>query len=155
MSDPLNISPQERFRSHFVGRDYVMRQLQMLHARASKGDPQFVVLLGPSGIGKTRIVQELYRELTRQQDPASPEFPQGYWPDAFGDGASLADVNPFFADPNRPRTAIPWLWWGLKFAEPPRQGRRTDEGEALLRGLPALKKHLVAATAKRHYRSLK
>lgn len=145
-------SPLDSFRSQFVGRSFVMNELQMRFRRALAGDPQFVVLVGPSGIGKSRIVQELYRSLTNQQDPSAPDVPHGYWPDSFGDSRSFADVNPFFADPNLPRSEIPWLWWGLKFSEPPKQGVRTDEGDALWKGLKVLNLHLIAAAARRQSR---
>lgn len=155
MPGPLNCSPYELFRSQFVARVDKMGELQMRYRRAAAGDPQFLVLLGPSGIGKTRIVQELYRWLTLQQDLSNSEFPHGYWPNSFSELQTSADVNPFFADPNLHRPPIPWLWWGLKFSEGPLHGQRTDEGDALWLGLRHLNLHLVAAAASRQVRAFR
>lgn len=102
-----------KLRSTCYGRDDLQRQMQAAYRLAADGKPQFQVLLGPTGIGKTRLAQELYRWLTMHCDPATDEFPQGYWPDSFVEEALKDDVNPRFDDRLRPE--IPFLWWGLRF----------------------------------------
>ncbi len=47
-----------------------------------------------TGIGKTRLAQEVYRWLTRERDPHTNAYPEGYWPDCFHDAATKDRVNP-------------------------------------------------------------
>ena len=98
------------WRRLFVGRDKELGWLIDAWRRAKGGEPQFITLLAESGLGKTRLVQEFYRWLSRNEDPPSPDAPEGYWPDAFDSDSSSLDVNPRFAADNRARPTIPWLW---------------------------------------------
>ncbi len=104
----------------FVGRDTELGWLHEAWHKAKQGDPQFVVLLGESGLGKTRLVQEFYRWLSCREDPLhSGTSVEGYWPDAFNTDAVSLDVNPKFAvEDNDRRPPIPWLWWGLRWENP-------------------------------------
>ncbi len=77
---------------------------------AKEGEPQFVVLLGEPGFGKTRIALEFYRWLTCNEDPPSAEHSEGYWPDAFVQDHESLDVNPRFNEGEPRRGKIPWLW---------------------------------------------
>ena len=106
------------WRRLFVGRDRELNLLIEAWRHAKAGEPQFIVFLGESGLGKTRLVQEFYRWLSRNEDPASQEAPEGYWPDAFETESTSLDVNPRFATDDRPRPKIPWLWWGIRFNRP-------------------------------------
>ena len=130
-----------------VGRDHVRGQLQDLFDEVAtpnangEHSPQFRILLGLSGIGKTRVVQELYRWLTFERDTNAT--PTGYWPDSML-SAESDSVNPAFKiDDDRPWTEIPFLWWGIKFE----QGNQP--GDALYTGLKRLPAHTTAAMAKR------
>ena len=130
-----------------VGRDSVQQQLQDVFDEVATPDangkhtPQFRILLGLTGIGKTRVVQELYRWLTIKRDTDSS--PTGYWPDTML-SAESDSVNPaFLLKEDRPWTEIPFLWWGLKFE----QGNQP--GDALYAGLKRLPAHTTAAMAKR------
>ena len=131
----------------FVGREPELRFLLDAFEGARGGEPQFVVLLGESGLGKTRIVQEFYKRLSTERDP------HDYWPDAIAAGDSLA-VNPTFGtDDGRPRSAIPWLWWGLRWFNP---GRRNAAGEGGMSGhRGALFPHAVPIAARRNLRGLR
>ena len=103
-------------RQKCFGREQLQKQMQDAYDLAAAGTPQFQILLGSTGMGKTRLAQELYRWLTLDdRDPSTDEFPQGYWPDSFIEEALKDDVNPRFDDRLRPE--IPFLWWGLRFAE--------------------------------------
>ncbi|MCC7422334.1 MAG: AAA family ATPase [Planctomycetaceae bacterium] len=101
----------------FVDRDPELAWLVRLWNRVLEGRPQFAALVGPPGIGKTRLVQEFYRWLTVHHDPGAGE---AYWPDSFQTDATSNYINPLF-DPrdSRTRPEIPWLWWGLRMIEPP------------------------------------
>ena len=97
------------------GRDELLTKLQEGYTLSAARLPQFHILLGMTGIGKTRLAQEVYRWLTREHDPRTVECPEGYWPDCFHDVATKDRVNPAFDD--RPRPPIPFLWWGIKFRD--------------------------------------
>ena len=99
------------WRNEFHGRDASLAYLVERWHEVQAGKPTLAVLVGPTGIGKTRLVQEFYRWLTRQADPQTDAAPQGYWPDAFHDDATSGRVNPVFdARDERPRPPIPFLW---------------------------------------------
>lgn len=110
------------WRDTFCGRVHELEQLIGLYEEVATGrGPRIAVVLGDRGMGKTRLVQELYRLLSTRHDPAD------YWPDAslfFGNNLRVA---PDLADPavrahfqsfrvqDRP---MPFLWWGLRLADP-------------------------------------
>jgi tetratricopeptide (TPR) repeat protein len=109
-------------RQTFVGREDDLDRLRAAWRKANPMDDrqpeaQCVVLLGESGLGKTRLVEEFYYWLSTTEDP------NGYWPDQFL-GSSNVDprsrrasvpVNPVFAaEADGASSAIPWLWWGIK-----------------------------------------
>jgi tetratricopeptide (TPR) repeat protein len=122
----------------FVGRELDMAFLQERWEEARHGRPQVVVLLGESGLGKTRLVQEFYRWLSTNADPG------GYWPDAF------TDVNPQFHADHRPTASIPWLWWGIRWAK-----GRNRVGEVGLRDYrDKLLAHTEPITARRRLKQV-
>ena len=84
------------------GRDELLAKLQEGYKLSAGGLPQFHILLGMTGIGKTRLAQEVYRWLTRERDPHTVDFPEEYWPDCFHDEATKDRVNPAFDDRPRP-----------------------------------------------------
>ncbi len=144
----------ENWRDMFVGRDNDLKLLQEAWLKIQPTDPeaqpeaQLVVLLAESGLGKTRLVQEFYRWLSLNHDPATEESPEGYWPDSFlGEQASL-DVNPQFLPTHQSKTPIPWLWWGMRFA---RIDGRNSTGSrcGLSDSQPALNLHLKPLLAAR------
>jgi len=107
----------------FVGREKELLRLQMAWQKVARTDglppePQMIVLLAESGLGKTRLVQEFYRWLSTAQDPVSEAAIAGYWPDAFDTDSESLDVNPRFPEDAAGRGPIPWLWWGLRFERP-------------------------------------
>ena len=57
------------WRDLFVGRKTELDWLITKWNLAKEGEPQFVVLLGEPGLGKTRIALEFYRWLTCNEDP--------------------------------------------------------------------------------------
>lgn len=109
------------------------------------------MLLGESGLGKTRLVQEFYRWLSRREDPLhGGTSVEGYWPDAFStDGVSL-DVNPKFpVDDNDRRPPIPWLWWGLRCDDDPEKRNKSDSRCAISMYRETLLAHVAPLLAVR------
>ncbi len=61
-------TPRFPTQTRFVGRSAQLTQLMSLVDGARKGELGFVALLGPSGIGKTRLIDELATQLRRRGD---------------------------------------------------------------------------------------
>jgi hypothetical protein len=82
--------------------------------------PEAVVLVGMSGAGKTRLVQEFYRWL------ADPEngFNNGYWPPELGRTHKSLDIYPAFPASHaiRSGSGLPYLWYGIRFDNPDEPG---------------------------------
>lgn len=89
---------------------------------ADAGSPQFVVILGDRGMGKTRLVSEFYAFLTRERDP------EHYWPDvSVFRGRNLLvgpdverdpAVRDHFASFQLGERRMPFLWWGIRLSDP-------------------------------------
>jgi len=104
-------------RSLFCGREREMALLQAAWDKARNIEqpaPQLVVLMGESGLGKTRIVQEFYRWLSTTHDATEPA---GYWPDDLGQADNNLKVNPDPSDCDNSEP-MPFLWWGLRLNDP-------------------------------------
>ena len=100
-------------RSQFVGHDRVALVDELVAAFdevAADGGVRMHVLSGPSGVGKTRVVQEVYARLAETQ----PE--PRYWPTQLTDQSdwklSRKLIYPTEVEVP-PDAQIPWLWWGL------------------------------------------
>jgi tetratricopeptide (TPR) repeat protein len=144
-----------RWRHLFVSRDDELAWLQAAWREAKKGRPQFRVLLGESGVGKTRLVQEFYRWLSREEDPAATAHSEGYWPDAFTSETGSLDVNPDFpTDRAGPIPQIPWLWWGLRWPMPERRNE-VASGCALIDFRANLEPHIRPILAARRLLELR
>lgn len=77
-----------------------------------------MALIAESGMGKTRLVQELYRRVASLEQASEA----GYWPAELArDGNNLL-INPTEAscDPTQP---LPFLWWALRLANPSGQNQ--------------------------------
>jgi WD40 repeat protein len=132
----------------FVGRDQELRILQDAWARVIQGHPQFVTLLGDTGLGKTRLVQAFYGWLSRNQDAPDPN---GYWPDSLAPDGSRLGINPAIGEFAGRQVAIPWLWWGVRFADP---GDGKPSGIGLIRYLYHLAPHIEPWDLQRERRGL-
>jgi hypothetical protein len=128
--------------STFYGRDELLETLAGFHGSARRGEPQFVVLKGPTGIGKTRLIQEFYRQLVHEYDVLQPGFESRYWPESLNDRNSILEINPVFDDRKRP--PIPFLFWGIRC--------RADDlsGAALHRAMPYLAIHTSQTIVRRN-----
>ena len=141
------------WRTLFVGREPELDQLRdawrkITQSGGNRPQPQCVVLLAESGLGKTRLMQEFYRWLSTTQDPPSEGAPEGYWPDAFHREDESLNVNPEFSRDMSERVSIPWLWWGIRFSRP---DRRNEVGShcGLIDYQSALSAHSKAVMAAR------
>ena len=77
---------------------------------------QMVVIEGPTGFGKTRVVHEFYRQLAeKQSEPA-------YWPEALSSGPQTLPPDGWMKLRKRPypdvfkippNAKLEWFWWGL------------------------------------------
>ena len=79
------------------------------------GGPRIAVVVAESGIGKSRLVQALYQQLTIDSAWDPPEV--NYWPDAFQTPGDSMRVNP---DPHghEPKGPPRFLWLGLRWQTP-------------------------------------
>lgn len=94
----------------FCGREEQLARLLSAWLEVKRGDgPQAVAILGESGFGKTRLVQEFYAELVRsEQDGAG-----GYWPPVLARDGNNLQINPPEASWDAAAT-LPFLWWGVR-----------------------------------------
>ena len=119
-------SPSYRARAVFVAREQELNLLLGKYKDVMDGKGlRMLALLGESGVGKTRLVQEFFRKLSTQYDKPGSD---GFWGDELGrDGQSLR-VNPDF--PNSDTDApMPFFWWGARFPDP--GARNSVAGAAL------------------------
>ncbi|MBL4596967.1 MAG: ATP-binding protein, partial [Robiginitomaculum sp.] len=107
----------------FAGRESELEALKASWQKVKSGNgPHLHVVRAERGMGKTRLVQELYRYLSSHEDP------DDYWPDglSFIGKALLPGPDPRidpvakshfdgFTLKDRP---MPFLWWGLRLADP-------------------------------------
>ena len=105
---------------NFHGRAAELAQLRCLFEECTTrdpatgrfGGPRMAVVIAESGIGKTRLVQALYQQLTTDLQWDPPEV--NYWPDAFNDAGVQLRVTPNMAGhvaQGPPRFA----WLGARF----------------------------------------
>lgn len=109
------MSEAHDWRDIFCGRVAELKRLERAYRAVAEGaGPRYAVVLGDRGMGKTRLVQELYRILTDHHDPYD------YWPDARlfeGDNLRVAPApgDFHFAPGER---LMPFLWWGFRLNDP-------------------------------------
>ena len=105
------------------------------------GAMRYVCISGEPGVGKTRLVQELYCRLARHFDPPSPEHPGGYWPDL----PAQLDTVQWLAPPLPTSTSklppMPYFWWALSC----RQGNESqrESFQPFADGMEQLRAHLL------------
>ena len=125
------MSNDNDWRDVFCGREAEIAALEQSFQDVVTGHgPRLVLVLGDRGMGKTRLVQELYRRLKMRYDTAN------YWPDASLFKGNNLRVAPDFADVQTgahfagftaEERAMTYLWWGFRLADPQdRNAARTD-----------------------------
>ena len=98
--------------------------------------PRMACIVGESGIGKSRLVQELYIRLAN--DPQWDPHEVSYWPNAFGEGLVGLSVAPDMhghAAMGPPR----FLWLGARACDP--GNLHSEQGDPLARLSSALRGH--------------
>ena len=100
----------KEWRELFLDREKELKYLHTAWGLAQQGKPQIAVLIGETGLGKTRLVQQFYRDIANTQE--SETIP--YWPTSLQVGRNLI-LQPEIANSN---ATIPWLWWSMRFKEP-------------------------------------
>jgi hypothetical protein len=126
--------------SHLIGREADLdRLIGAYWDVVDAGGPQAVVLLAESGVGKTRLVRELYQQLHNRFDPV------GYWPASFRGDLSTLDLNPDLTQQRElpVGTLPPYLWWPVRFLRPNMPNRAVVNQSALLDAAPDLLAHLA------------
>ena len=100
---------------HFYGREKELAWLYgLLDDVGRRRVPCLAVIVAESGIGKSALVQALYRKLTtdpRWDGPSS----DGFWPDAFQGSGDDLKVNPDFPEDYRPGTLPKFMWLGIRW----------------------------------------
>jgi len=123
----------------FCGRSQELKELIERWRLASDVDtpsPQVVVVKAERGVGKTRLVLELYRWLSEEVDRS------GYWPDALSIVDRNLAVNPEPESCKIREQRIPYLWWGVRSTDPGREN--SVAGDAIATYDRYLAPHLVA-----------
>ena len=115
---------QMMWQGGFVGRDADLRVMQAAWDDARQGTPRVLALVAESGFGKTRLAQEFYNWLSVTQDGREGA---GYWPDRLLRSEDNLRVNPEIVNPDKAETTMPFLWWGLRLADP---GGRNAKAQA-------------------------
>lgn len=131
-------SVEDLFQGFFLERDADMQVLMSAWEMVRSGNPQAVVIVAEPGFGKTRLVQEFYRRLSR----ADTYDPAGYWPEGFANTGECLDVNPRFDPGDGAPPPIPWLWWGMRWPTPGGRNTARSSNCALTEYLPSLQSHL-------------
>jgi chromosomal replication initiation ATPase DnaA len=101
---------KQNFKSDdFIGREKELKQLLDSYNESKSGKTNLVVLEADTGIGKTRLLQELYHYLTINEDDNE------YWPDNLEDTKHTMTIIPEF-DTLSPEQNLkmPWLWIAMR-----------------------------------------
>lgn len=122
----------------FYGREAELGELLAAYRRIEGGaGPEILVILGESGLGKTRLVQEFYARLSSQIDDPGCE---GYWPDQLVRDANNLKINPEPTECNTRQLAeMRFLWWGIRMLD--RSGHNAGLG-GLSESVSLLRAHL-------------
>ena len=137
--------------SGFYGREEELGWLRGLWDQATgggpnqpPGGPRMAVILAESGLGKSRLVQALYQQLTTDSQWDPPEV--NYWPDAFDSLHNQLRVNPDLKD-HEPQGPPRFLWLGMRW-QPPGERNLEERNCALPEARQALQSHVDSAKAR-------
>ena len=119
----------------FLGRHEELQVLMSAWEQVRTGNgPQFVLLLGDTGLGKTRLVHEFYHRVSVEENRGRGS---GYWPDQITTNFRSLEINPKKRGAN---CDIPWLWWGMRWQQWGLVRNKLD-GEGLLSSKEVLLSH--------------
>jgi len=137
----------QSWRKVFVGREEELKLLHDAWGKAKDGKPQFVTFLAETGVGKTRLVQHFYAELTKEEDP------DHYWPDSMDSAAASLAINPEFPN-SKAQGKIPWLWWGLRARDPAGRNQAENFGCAVQDAECKIEPHAISILFNRQKKTL-
>ncbi|SMP01484.1 Tetratricopeptide repeat-containing protein [Laceyella tengchongensis] len=93
----------------FISREKELAQLIEIYEKVRQNETKFVILKADTGIGKTRLIQELYHYLTIADDE------NNYWPDNLEDTKHTMTIVPEFDSlETEKQLKMPWLWIALR-----------------------------------------
>lgn len=119
----------------FIGREHELQLIHTaLHTATTTRTPQIVTFVAETGVGKSRIIQEFYRQLTI----STAWDPDNFWPDAFQSHATQLRVNPEFPAEYAPNGPPKFLWLGVRWHN------FEERNVANSLALPTIKEQLVA-----------
>jgi len=131
-----------------IGREREMGLLKEAWDSVRKGGgPRLVMLLADSGYGKTRLIHEFYREISKEENAARGGA--GYWPDCLNPDPSNLLINPVFDKSHTPTGDIPWLWWGLRWSPSTSRNAQHSECCPIVDNKREFAPHYFALLAKR------
>jgi hypothetical protein len=133
----------------FVGREADLAVLRNAYEEARAGKPRIVAIVAESGFGKTRLAQEFYGWLSTAHDGVGGA---GYWPDQLLQRENNLQVNPDLAECGGDGKQLPFLWWGMRVADPGSRNQSLED--ALRHGVATLKSHLEAYVTAQKVRDL-
>jgi len=100
----------------FYGRQQELERLTATWEQvAGEGGPRMAIILGESGVGKSRLVQAFYQWLASHEQWDPPEW--NYWPDDFGNLAGQLRVNPHL-EGHEPQGPPKFFWLGVRWQDP-------------------------------------
>jgi DNA-binding SARP family transcriptional activator len=110
-----------------VGREADLARLRQAYEEAWRGGRAVVAVLGETGIGKTRLIEEFaaivpgpeVRVLAGRAHETGSDLPFGLWIDTLRDGGALPDIARMVDDKRVPRTELARLFPELADTEAP------------------------------------
>lgn len=125
----------------FWGRDAEVAWLRALWTQTATRGPRMAFILAETGLGKSRLVQAFYQQLTREAEWDPPE--SAYWPDTFQDANNQLRVNPDLAG-HESKGPPKFLWLGARWQRP--DERNLEERRCVVPDLrAALDVHVAVA----------
>lgn len=96
----------------FYGRCGELEKLEGIYNEASDNKTCIVSIVGDTGLGKTRLIQEFYNYLSNKLDPTN------YWPDISDTSIHSTVIAPNFIILEKSKMSdMPYLWLGLRCFE--------------------------------------
>ncbi|WP_422122339.1 AAA family ATPase [Planococcus sp. X10-3] len=95
--------------SSFLARDNELNNLISKFTDSKENRTNFSLILGDSGLGKTRLIQEFYHYLSKNEDPGD------FWPDVLNDTVHTMTISPAIETFDKEsNNNIPWYWFAIR-----------------------------------------
>ena len=124
-----------------AGRESEMKALvKSFECVRAGGGPRVVTIAADSGVGKTRLLVELFAILVRDHDAT------GYWPSALPQDPAAVQLNPRPSDfswhDDGPGNPSFW-WWAMRFSDPSQRNTTMPRSGAIPAFAPELFPHFA------------